>query len=158
MIVLWHWCGSMHGCACLNPSKVLVFFIIHICQHLLGCYWIKFPLFQLFGFWLPTYSWSIWAVYRQVPHYESLLKTKISESQKCFIVTLYKVCSICKPFTHQPVLVYTINSTHMFLVCNNIIWAFNCDLITTLFLSTLLNTFSHFSTNNFNVLLSFYIL
>ena len=38
MIILWHWCGSMHGCFCLHPFKVLVFFVIHIRHHVLGLY------------------------------------------------------------------------------------------------------------------------
>ena len=91
MIIIQHRCGSMHVCLCFHPLKVLVFLIIYICHHLLGCYWIKFPLSQLSAFWLPTSFWSLWDVHFQVPCCESLWETKIREPQKLFLVPLFKV-------------------------------------------------------------------
>ena len=35
IIILWHWCGSIHVCLCLHPFRDLVFFIIHLCHILL---------------------------------------------------------------------------------------------------------------------------
>ena len=71
MITIWCWCGSMHGCFCLHPFKVLVFLFIQICHHLLWIYWIKFPLFQLSGFWLPTLYCYLWCVHCQVTYRET---------------------------------------------------------------------------------------
>ena len=64
--IIWQWCGSIHRCFCLHPLKFLVFIIIHICNHILRCYWIKLPLFQLSEFLMPTLSWSLWDVHHQV--------------------------------------------------------------------------------------------
>ena len=106
--------------------------------HISSSPWIllnKIPIFQFSEFWLPTSSWSLWYVHCQVPCHESLQETKISDPQKLFLVPLFKVCYIYKPFPHQPVLVSTIKSAHMLLICNNFLGEFQIpEIVFALFL------------------------
>ena len=85
------------------------------------------------------------------PSYMVLIpeETKISEFQKLFILPLFQVCYIFEPCPHQPVLVYTINSANVLMICNNFLWGFYCDLIPTLPPINLPRIFSHCSTYNF---------
>ena len=41
--------------------------------------------------------------------------------QKIFLVPVFKVCYIFEAYTYEPVLVFMINSAHVFLIYNNVI-------------------------------------
>ena len=142
----------MHGCFCLHPFKFLILLIIHIYYHLLGCYWIKFPLFHLSGFWLTTF-FGISGMFAANFHADYPCKKLKSESPKNYFLYHFLKCATFS--SHQPVLFSTIYSTHMLLMCDNLLWLFYCDCIPTLTPSNLTNTFSHFITENLWCLTAF---
>ena len=96
--------------------KKIVFFVIHMCHHLLGCYWINSHFFSpLVFFWPPLIG--LYGLFNVKFHAVNIYKKLKSESTKIYVlVPLFKVCYIGKPWTYQYVLKYMINSAHM-LIC-----------------------------------------